>query len=188
MVNGPPYILVDVTAFANPPETELVKWIGAPQVYVVSSGTNPSVPLVGVTTNEVPVHIVRLIVLIAGAGLTNTVRLNTSPVHAPNDGVTKYTAVNVELVLLVKVPVILPVALVGPNTVNVDVEVGRFQLYAVPTGTTPSVPFVVGVGVTMNTPLQIVVLNAGTNGFGSITTLTLNWLPTQLPACGVTVY
>jgi hypothetical protein len=180
--------LVEVTAFATPPETELVKWTGAPQVYVVPSGTNPSVPFVGVTTNEVPVHIVRLIVLIAGAGLTNTVRLNTAPVHAPNDGVTKYTTVNVELVLFVKVPVIFPVALVGPDTVIVADEAGKLQLYTVFTGTIPSVPFVVGVGVTMNTPLQIVVLNAGTNGFGSIGTSTLNWLPTQLPACGVTVY
>jgi hypothetical protein len=80
------------------------------------------------------------------------------------------------------------VALFGPDIVNDEVEAGKLQLYAVPTGTTPSVPFEVGVGVTKNTPLHIVVLNAGTNGFGSITTLTLNWLPTQLPACGVTVY
>jgi hypothetical protein len=151
------------------------------------------VPLVGVTTNDVPVQIVRFIVVIAGAGFTNTVTLNTSPElkpeHAPNDGVTKYTAVNVELVLLVKVPVILPVALVGPDAVNPPGKLTGEpnQLYAVPTGTTPSVPFVVGVGVTMNTPLQIVVLNAGTNGLGSIGTSTLNWLPTQLPACGVTV-
>jgi hypothetical protein len=109
---------------------------------VVPIGIKPSVPVVGVTTNEVPVHIVLLIVLIAGAGFTNTVTLNTfpdcvKPEHAPNDGVTKYTAVKVELVLFVKVPVIFPVALVGPDTVNVDVVVGKFQLYTVFTGTVP---------------------------------------------------
>jgi hypothetical protein len=87
------------------------------------------------------------------------------------------------------VPVILPVPLVGPDAVidAVDILGGNDQLYTVFTGTMPSYPFVVGVGTTIKPPLHIVVLNAGTCGFGSIVTSTKNVLPTHVPACGVTV-
>jgi hypothetical protein len=89
-------------------------------------------------------------------------------VQVPKVGVTRYTAVNVELVLFVRVPVILPVALVGPDTVNEAVEAGKLHVYIVFTGTVPFTPFVPGVGVTVNTPLHIVVLIGVTTGLGSI--------------------
>ena len=68
------------------------------------------------------------------------------------------------------------VALFGPEDVidAVDIVGGTDQLYIVFTGTCPLYPSVVGVGVITNTPLQIVVLNAGTDGRGSIVTSTLN--------------
>jgi hypothetical protein len=133
------------------------------------------------------VHIVRLIVVIEGRGFTDTVNVNglpdwVNPEQAPKEGVMEYTAVCCTLVLLVSVPVILVVALIGPDTVNDEVEAGKFQLYAVPTGTIPLYPSVVGVGVTTNAPAHIVVLNAGTDGLGSICTSTKKLPPTQLPA------
>jgi hypothetical protein len=116
-----------------------------------------------------------LIVLIAGAGFTKTVNVNglpdcVKPEHAPKEGVTTYTAVCCTLVLLVNVPVMVVVALFGPDDVidAVDIVGGTDQLYTVFTGTCPLYPSVVGVGVTKNTPLHIVVLNAGTDGLGSI--------------------
>ena len=76
-------------------------------------GTKPSVTVVGVTTKEVPVQIVRLIGLIAGAGFTNTVKVNIepalAPVHAPIEGIISYTAVWVTLVALFKLPVMFVV-------------------------------------------------------------------------------
>jgi hypothetical protein len=74
--NGPPYIVADGLLLATPPVTNPFACTGAPHVYVVLSGTNPSVPFTGDMLNDVPVHIVRLIVLIAGAGFTYTVTLN----------------------------------------------------------------------------------------------------------------
>ena len=52
-------------------------------------------------------------------------------------------------------------------------------------GTTPFVPLD---GVTVNTPLQIVVLICVIDGLGSTATVTKNVLPTHKLVAGVTVY
>jgi len=46
---------------------------GAGQLYVVPAGTTPFVPLTGFTVNEFPLHIVAVIFVILGLGLTVTV-------------------------------------------------------------------------------------------------------------------
>ena len=57
-------------------------------MYWVPVGTNPSIPLVGVTTNEVPVQMVLIIVLMEGGGITKTVTVNWLPVQLATVGVT----------------------------------------------------------------------------------------------------
>jgi hypothetical protein len=114
--------------------------------------------------------------LIDGAGFTYTVTVNAlpellTPEQVPNDGVTRYTAVCVELVRFVNVPVIFPVPLPATPPVNEAVEVDKLGIPHVKnvfTGTVPFTPFVPGVGVTVNTPLHIVVLIGVTDGLGSI--------------------
>ena len=65
------------------------------------------------------------------------------------------------------------------------VTVGALQLYVVPAGTTPSVPFT---GVTVNAvPLHTVAVIALIEGFGLTVTVTVNVLPTHVPDVGVTV-
>jgi hypothetical protein len=72
------------------------------------------------------VHIVRLIVLIAGLGFTKTVTVNALPAlpaeQVPKVGITEYTAVWVTLDELLKVPVILlvPVPAIPPVSDVVD--------------------------------------------------------------------
>ena len=62
---------------------------------------------------------------------------------------------------------------------------GALQLYVVPAGTTPLVPFI---GVTVNaTPLHTVAVIAVIEGCGVTVTVTVNVLPAQLPDVGVTV-
>jgi hypothetical protein len=90
-------------------------------------GTNPSVPLVGVTTKDVPVQIVRKILVIAGAGFTYTVTVNAlpellTPEQVPNEGVTRYTAVCGKLVPLFKLPDIVVVKLPGTPPVTNKLE------------------------------------------------------------------
>jgi hypothetical protein len=68
-----------------------------------------------------------------GLGFTNTVTVNGIPeldaLHAPNVGVTRYTAVCVKLVLLVKFPMILFNADdVWPPVNEMSETVGAFQL------------------------------------------------------------
>ena len=66
------------------------------------------------------------------------------------------------------------------------VTVGALQLYKVPAGTIPFVPFV---GVTVNnTPLQVTPVIAVTLAVGLTVTVTVNVVPTpQLTVVGVTV-
>ena len=66
------------------------------------------------------------------------------------------------------------------------VTVGALQLYKVPAGTIPFVPFV---GVTVNnTPLQVTPVIAVTLAVGLTVTVTVNVVPVQVPDIGVTVY
>jgi hypothetical protein len=107
-----PNMLALAVVWLSPPDIDALPYDGTPHVYCVPVGTKPSVPWVGVITNDVPVQVVRLIVLISGLGLTYTVTVNAlpellTPEQVPNDGVTRYTAVCATFVLFVNVPVIL---------------------------------------------------------------------------------
>ena len=53
--------------------------VGAAQVNSVLAGTTPLVPLVGVTVNVTPVHVVVLIGVMMPTGLTVTVTVNVAP-------------------------------------------------------------------------------------------------------------
>jgi hypothetical protein len=66
------------------------------------------------------------------------------------------------------------------------VTAGAAQLYVVPAGTMPSVPFA---GVAVNaTPLQVVAVILVIAGLGLTVTVTVKFAPVQLPDKGVTVY
>jgi hypothetical protein len=76
-----------------------------------------------------------------------------------------------------------PVPEVPP--VNPPVTVGADQLYVVPAGTTPLVPFT---GVTENPVLpQVVAVMFVIAGVGFTVTVTVNVFPEQVPEVGVTV-
>jgi hypothetical protein len=65
------------------------------------------------------------------------------------------------------------------------VTVGDNQLYVVPEGTTPFVPFT---GVELkDVPLHAVLVSAGIEGAGLTVTVTVNGEPAQVPDVGVTV-
>ena len=65
------------------------------------------------------------------------------------------------------------------------VTIGNDQLYVVPAGTIPLVPFT---GVVENaTPLQLTAVIAVTDATGLIVTVIENALPVQLPDTGVTI-
>src|ERR1044071_1702383 len=101
--------------------------------------------------------------MIDGAGLTVTVTVNVDPVHEPDVGVTVYVAVCAVLVGLVNVPVIDEPDPATPPVIP-PVTVGTPQLYVVPAGTIPFVPFT---GVAVNaTALQTVAVIAVTAGVG----------------------
>ena len=88
------------------------------------------------------------------------------------------------LVGLVNVPVMDDPDPATPP-VSPPVTVGALQLYVVPAGTTPFVPFA---GVAVNAvPLHTVAVIAFIDGFGLTVTVTVNVLPVQLPDVGVTV-
>ena len=88
------------------------------------------------------------------------------------------------MVVFTNVPLILP-ALVPDNPPVKPVPVGVDQLYVVPAGTVPLVPFT---GVVLNiAPEHTVVLIAVTLACGFIVTVTLNATPVQEPDLGVTV-
>ncbi len=70
--------------------------------------------------------------------------------------------------------------------VNEDVKIGTSQLYNVPIGTIPLVKFVGD--ETNSAPLQTTVVIAVISGVGFTNTVTVNILPSQLPAFGITSY
>ena len=83
-------------------------------------------------------------------------------------------------------PVSVDALLPDAPPVMPPVTPGTPQLYVVPDGITPLVPFV---GVTLkNTPLQVVVLIGVILAYGLILTVTVNVAPVQVPDNGVTVY
>ena len=81
--------------------------VGAVHVYNVPVGTIPFRPSVGDTLKVSPLQIVVLIVVITAVGLIVIVIVNVAPVHAPDNGVTIYTAVCVVFNGFVKVPLIV---------------------------------------------------------------------------------
>jgi hypothetical protein len=87
---------------------------------------------------------------------------------------------------LTKLPVIVDALLPDAPPVIPPVTVGTLQLYNVPAGTMPFVPFT---GVTLkNTPLHVVFVIALITADGFTFTVTVNVDPTQVPDVGVTVY
>jgi hypothetical protein len=75
--------------------------------------------------------------------------------------------------------------LLAAPPVNPGVTVGAGQVYVVPAGTIPFVPFA---GVMLNdAPLHVVVVIAVMAGVGFTITVTANALPAQVPEVGVTV-
>ena len=159
---------------------------GALHEYVVPAGTIPFVPFTGVTLKNNPLHVVLVIALITADGFTFTVNENTAPVQLPDNGVTRYVAVLVILVVLPKIPLIPFDAEACVTPPVIPVPVGAFHVKVVPDGITP---FVTSVGVILkNTPLHVVVLIGVTLAYGLILTVTVNVAPVQLPDTGVTVY
>jgi hypothetical protein len=61
---------------------------GTPHVYVVPAGTIPLVTFAGAAVKVPPLHIVVVILLIPGFGLTVIVTVKVLPVHDPDNGVT----------------------------------------------------------------------------------------------------
>ena len=82
-------------------------------------------------------------------------------------------------------PLIILVFVALNPPVNPPVTLGALQLYRVPVGTMPLVPFV---GVTVNdTPLQLTVVIGVITAVGFRLTVKLNEPPIQLPVTGVTI-
>ena len=158
--------------------------VGAAQLYVVPAGTTPLVPFAGVAENATALQVVAIIFVMAGFGFTVTVTVNVDPVQLPDVGVTVYVAVCAVLVGLVSVPVILAPDPAAPP-VRPPVTAGTPQVYVVPAGTIPSVPFA---GVAVNAAaLQADVVMLLIAGLGLTVTVTVNVDPVQLPEVGVTV-
>jgi hypothetical protein len=91
-----------------PPVNDTLDTTGPLQLYNVFAGTIPFLILVGLTSNDAPLHIVVLISVITAFGFTYTTTVNVAPTQLPGAGavgVTVYTAVRVVFVLLVKLPV-----------------------------------------------------------------------------------
>jgi hypothetical protein len=61
---------------------------GAPQLYVVPTGTIPLVTFTGVTENAVPPQTVAVMLVTAGFGFKVTVTVKVEPVQLPDFGVT----------------------------------------------------------------------------------------------------
>lgn len=88
--------------------------------------------------------------------------------------------------MLLSVPVISAAgpAFAAPPVIPPDIT-GAGQLYVVPAGTKPPVPFN---GITVNAPpLHIISVCRLISGFGFIVRVTVNAGPVQLPEIGVTV-
>jgi hypothetical protein len=83
LVNVPDILLALVPA-DSPLRPEAV---GADHVYTVPDGTVPSVPSAGVNEKGASLHIVIVLLLIAGFGLTVTDTVNVFPIQAPDIGV-----------------------------------------------------------------------------------------------------
>ena len=159
---------------------------GALHVYTVPAGTIPFVPFTGVILKKTPLHETPVIALITADGFTFTVKENTTPVQLPDNGVTRYVAVLVILVVLPNIPLI---PFDGDTCVTppvIPVPVGALQVKVVPAGI---IPFVTFVGVILkNTPLHVVVLIAVICASGFKFTVTENDAPVHDPDTGVTIY
>ena len=95
-------------------------------------------------------------------------------------------AVCVVFVGLLKVPLTTTAFVPVVPPVTAPVTDGADQLYNVPDGITPFVPFI---GVTVNdTPLQVMPVIAVTDAEGLTVTVTVNAVPVQFPDDGVTIY
>jgi len=141
----------------NPPVTE-----GGFHVNVVPDGMIPFTPLVGVTVKPVPLQVMEVIALITAVGFTVTVTVKVDPVQLPDNGVTVDVAVCVVLVGFVNNPLILTAVVPLTPPVIPPVTPGAPQLYVVPTGMIPFVPFV---GLTVKlTPLHVVFVIAVNRG------------------------
>jgi hypothetical protein len=137
-----------------------------------------------VTENPDSLHTEVVIGAIAGFGFTVTVIVKFVPVQLPAVGVTVYTAVCVEFVGLVKVPLMLAPEPATPP-VRPPVTIGAAQLYVMPGGTTPLVIFK---GVIVNAlSLQTIEEIGVIAGLGFTVTSIVKSAPIQLPEVGVTV-
>ena len=97
-----PLILADPDPAAPPVMPPVTT--GAGQLYVVPAGTSPLVPFTGEEVNVTPLQTAVVILLIAGLGLTVTVRVKGAPVQVPAVGVIVYVAVWGAFVGLLSVP------------------------------------------------------------------------------------
>ncbi len=143
--------------------------VGVDQLYVVPAGTMPSMPFTGIEVKPTPPHVVATMLLIVGSRFTVTTTVKAVPIHEPDVGVTMYVAVWAVFVELVRVPVI-PEPLPADPPVMPPVTEGIDQLYVVPTGTMPLVPFT-GVEV-KEIPLQTVEVILVIVGVGFTVTVT----------------
>lgn len=152
---------------------------------MVPAGTTPLVTFAGVAVNASPLQIVAVITVIEGFGLTVTVTVNVGPVQLPDVGVTVYIAACGEFVVFISAPLTDAAPLPGAPPVKPDPD-GGDHVYVVPTGT---IPLVILTGVTENPASLHTELIIGTiAGFGFTVTVTVKFVPVQLPAAGVTVY
>lgn len=160
--------------------------VGIDQVYSVPAGITPLVPSAGKTVNVIPLQVTVVIGVTIAVGSTVTVRVNGWLIPQPVFGVTIYVAVTAELVILLSVPVTEVTSLACDTPPVKPVPVGVDQVYKVPAGTIPLVPFT---GITVKlTPLQIVVVMALILATGLIATINVNGVAfPQLGVTGVTI-
>ena len=171
---------------AAPPLTPVVV-MGADQLYVVPTGTMPFTPLVGDTVNATPSQTTRVIAVIATTGFSVTVNWNDVPFpHATVFGVIVYVALCAVFVELNKVPVMFDAPAPDKPPLTPTVVIGADQLYVVPNGTIPLIPFV---GEARNaTPLHVIVLIDVIFTRGLRVSVNWNDAPVQPLVNGITVY
>ena len=85
--------LIFTNAFPDAPPVKPPVTTGAAQLYVVPVGTIPLAPFTGVEVNKLPLHIVFVILVTLGVGLTVTITVKVAPGQVPDVGVTVYVAV-----------------------------------------------------------------------------------------------
>jgi hypothetical protein len=76
-----------ITLVPLAPPVTVPEYVGTDQLYLVSAGTIPLVPFVGVTTNGTPLQVTVLIAVTSGVGFSVTISVKDAPTQLPEVGV-----------------------------------------------------------------------------------------------------